>query len=156
MILVLKIGEKEGGIAFFEKQLVFKEKFIVNKTLSGVILEIIEKFFRKNKIKNLKGIILSINPNTFTSQRIGITIANTFYLTHKTPLCLIPKEISLEKAFRKGQRNLAKKLLKPIYLKKPNITKGKPRTSRPAILRDSGSEQALRHSFHSGSGRKKI
>lgn len=124
MILVLKIGEKEGEAGLFEKSLIKQVKFRVDKTLSSKILDVIKKALSKShkKLQDLEGIILSMDPSTFSSQRIAITVVNSFCLTYKTPLCLAKKEKNLQGIFKNSKKGLKNKYLKPIYFKKPNIT----------------------------------
>ena len=124
MILVLKVGKKEGEAGLFEKSLIKKVKFRVDKTLSSKILENIKKALSESykELRDLESIILSVDPDTFSSQRIAITAVNSFYLTYEIPLCLVKKGKTLQEIFKDAKKGLKNEYLKPVYFKKPNIT----------------------------------
>lgn len=117
---------------FFLVEKEYKQSELLLKTIS----ELLKK--NKNKLNDVKGIIVVQGPGYFSALRIGITTANSLaYSLNKPVVGVILKkswqrfkdETKLEKVFTEGlkliKRNKKfqmKSIVKPFYGAEPNIT----------------------------------
>jgi len=101
---------------------------------SELALKTIDQLFQKHKInrRKLKEIIVISGPGDFSAVRIGISIANALAYAWNVPV----KGVELKKQYRAEESKIkdvlkmsekvkAEKLVKPVYISEPNITKGK-------------------------------
>lgn len=110
--------------------LVKKEKIVGYslKRRRDDILKIINKIFKKNKIKlqNVKGIIIISDSSSFTQLRIAITIANLMGKFLNVPTSFLKerevKDKKMNEIIRIAQKKLTRKIILPYYDKEPNIT----------------------------------
>lgn len=130
MILIINTCQKNTlllGLADAKKVLVCKKyhlKFHESEKLIGCMA----KLLRGQKIewKDLTGIIIARGPAaSFTSLRIGITVANVLSWSLNIPIAGREEtgETTCIDLWEKGYKKLKKgKLLKPFYGREPNIT----------------------------------
>jgi tRNA threonylcarbamoyl adenosine modification protein YeaZ len=78
MNLFIDTTQKTCNLCLFEKTKIY-DKFSIetNNNLTDIVVELIEKLLKKNKIKrsDIKVIYLTVGPGSFTGVRVGTLIA---------------------------------------------------------------------------------
>ena len=100
---------------------------------SAKILPALEALLQKNKKSwsDLQAIFVVIGPGPFTGLRVGVTIANVIAWSTNSKIFtaklaeLQPQKTFGENALKLFKNRKATKLAKPLYLRKPHITKSK-------------------------------
>jgi len=110
-------------------EVVKKKIWGAGENQSEELLPAIDVMLKKHKIefKDVKLIIVSKGPGSFTGTRVGISVANALSFSLKIPVVGVKTEnIDIEKIAKKGleiyQKEKPKDLVIPYYSKKPNIT----------------------------------
>lgn len=92
-------------------------------------LKFIVGIIKKNKInlKNLNGLILISNENSFTQLRLKITVLNIFGEFLNIPIGFLriddQDNKDIEKIIKIAIKKLKRKIIFPVYHKEPNITR---------------------------------
>jgi len=110
---VIKLFIKNDQKVFIRKRIkaVFKQSELLLSSIEKIFIEFNRKNKRKIKLEDLTGIEVVNQGGSFTSLRIGVTVANAmaFYLN-------IPIKSNLDKKFLRKFKSL-----KAIYLSEPSV-----------------------------------
>lgn len=125
-------------VALIENQKVLaQKKWLSNYNESETLLPAITSLLRKAQktLRDLDQIVVARGPGSFSSTRIGVTVANTLGFALDIPIIgLKTGENVMLRLRRKIQTSdilsVKKVIVTPLYAKLPNITKGKGMWSR--------------------------
>ena len=133
MILLINTIEKNKILVYVKNGTkISSEAFLGDYKASEKLLFVIDKLFKKNKLKlsGLKGIIVINGLGSFTALRIAISVANTLGYVYKVPvidyLPLKDENINVDKVFTVKSKELKRykktHLIMPVYERGANIT----------------------------------
>lgn len=143
MILVLDTHAEEVFIGLWDKERptwLHQESFLGGRQLNSLILEKIDKIFShsqegENVVNfnkaNISGIIVAAGPGSFTSLRIGISVANTLAYALDIPIVTPSETADTDELLQKGLHMLKSAgsqfdaAVIPFYGADPHITKPK-------------------------------
>jgi len=129
MILALKTAsmETELGVLGDSNQKIDHELWQSGRKLSDDLLVHIEAILKKHNsaIKDLTGIIVYQGPGSFTSLRIGLTVANTIAYAQGIPIIGISGDDWVNNGFVKLKSFKPGQYVMPEYGAEANITKPK-------------------------------
>jgi len=136
MILGIKTAGEAGELVLFDAKrelVVGHRKLTLDSTLSEKILPLLDKLLTSYKLlpTDLQAIVIYSGPGSFTSLRVGHSVANTLAMALDIPLAGL-KESEIRGSFAESVFETSKKARKnvtlvPFYGKKPHITKPKKR-----------------------------
>ena len=130
MFLIINTADSEKFFLALAKKekIIFKKEFFVKYRQTEKLLPEIGKLFKKYDNKTIKGIIVVSGPGSFTSLRIGITVANTLSWALNIPICAVKLNEfnNSDELIKMGNQKLkkikGKNIIYPFYGQEPNIT----------------------------------
>lgn len=134
MYLIINTAKQnEIFVVLADAKKIIRKKLEIEFHESEKLLPLIDSLFKENKImlKDLKAIFVVVGPGSFTSLRIGITVANTLAFSLNIPVIGFKSVefTGLRNIIKNGEKRLAMKrksaFVFPNYGLKPNITKSK-------------------------------
>lgn len=125
MILLLKTAAKDCQVSIYDNgETIYSDSWLADRQLANGLLEYLANALSKNKLNftDLSAIGVYKGPGSFTSLRIGITVANTLAGSLNIPIVGEAgddwQQIALE-CLSSGQTD---QIVLPIYGAEPNIT----------------------------------
>lgn len=128
MILAIRTDRPEAELYLIERnEQVNSIKWLADRQLADTILSKIDDFLTSQKLNysDLKGVIAFTGEGSFTGLRIGTTVANTIAYAQKIPIVSAAGEDWLASGSANLDSAKPNQFVKPIYSRKPNITKPK-------------------------------
>jgi len=122
MILLIDTAGSKTSVGLFWPEKITKVYNRRTDQKSENLLVEIQRIFRQNKLKlkDIKAIVINQGPGSFTSLRVGISIANALGYALKIPVIGIKKESDIIKIAQKGYQKFCqnpkiKKQILPFY-----------------------------------------
>lgn len=127
MILAIRTDQSRSELYLLDKagKSIQKTSWEAGHELSQTILNRILKILaaRKTDFKNLSGIVVYRGPGSFTSLRIGVTVANTLAYGLKIPVVGVSGQTWLKQGTKKLATAQLGKYVVPKYDRPPHITR---------------------------------
>lgn len=126
--LAIRTDRDAAMVAIVDQAKVLAQKdWTPGRSLSASLLSSIEEVRSEASISqlDLKGVIVFKGPGSFTSLRIGITVANTVAQSLGVPAVGVSGETWINQGAQKLADGADKAIVLPEYGAEPNITKQK-------------------------------